>query len=105
MRANAAHQATEMAAHFRARRRLAGPQQDRHRARGSGVVDVDRQKAALVIVRVEQRELMVVMNHIDGVVDVERDRFRRAGIAGAVDVDHGVGQGDHLAQVRGIFPA
>ena len=54
---------------------------------------------------VEQRQLLMTVNDIDGVVDVERDRARRIGIAGAVDVDHGVGQAHHLAQGRRIFPA
>jgi hypothetical protein len=59
MIADAAHQAANMAAHFLPGRRLARPQQDRHRARGRGIVDMDRQKAALVVVRVEQGKLLI----------------------------------------------
>ena len=52
--------------------RLARPQHHGDRPRG-GVVDMDRQEAALVVVRIEQRQLLVAVHHIDGVVDVERD--------------------------------
>jgi len=44
--ADMAHQAPDVAGSFGARRRLAGPQQHRHRAAGRSVVDVDRQEAA-----------------------------------------------------------
>jgi hypothetical protein len=54
-------------------RRFAGAQDDRHRLGRSGLVDVDRLKAAAVIVRVEQRELLSAMNPVLGVVDVEHD--------------------------------
>ena len=67
-----------MAAHLAARGRLAGPQDHRHRAAGGGVVDMDRQKAALVVMGVEQRQLLMAVHDIDGVVDVERDRRRAA---------------------------
>ncbi len=36
-----------------------------------------------VVVRVEQSELPAFMNHVNGVIDVEADCFRRAGTAGA----------------------
>ena len=46
----------------------------------------------------------MAVHDIDGVVDVQRDGGRRAGVAGAVDVDHGVGHAHHLAQGRRILP-
>jgi hypothetical protein len=103
--ADAAHQAAQMAADFLSGRRLARPQQHRHRARGRGVVDVDGQEAALVIVRVEQGKLLVAVHDIAGVVDVERDGGRRTGVAGAVEVDHGVAHAHHFAQGRRVLPA
>ena len=41
------HQAPDVAGSLRARRRLAGAQQHGHRSAGGGIVDMDRQKAAL----------------------------------------------------------
>ena len=104
MAADAAHQTTQMAADFVSRWCLAGPQQHRHRARGGGLVDMDRQEAAFVVMRVEQRELLMAVHDIDGVIDVQRDGGGRAGVAGAIDVDHGVGHAHHLAQARRILP-
>ena len=50
-----------MGAHLDAARCFAGPQDDGHRFAAIRVVDVDRQEAALVIMSVEQRELLVAM--------------------------------------------
>ena len=82
-----------------------GSQQHRHRARGGGVVDMDRQEAAFAVMRVEQRELLLAMHDVEGVVDVQRHLARRAGVAGAVDVDHGVAHGRHFAPRRRVLPA
>ena len=41
------------------------------------VIDMDRQEAPLVVVRIEQRQLLVAVHHIDGIVDVQRDVLRR----------------------------
>ena len=43
------------------------------RTAGRGVVDMDRQEAPLVVVRVEQRQLLVAMHDVHGVVDVQGD--------------------------------
>ena len=71
--ADAAHEPAQMSANLDARGRLAGPQDDRDGPARLGVVDMDRQKAALVIVGVEQRELLMAVHDIASVVDVERD--------------------------------
>jgi hypothetical protein len=42
---------------------------------------MDRQKAALIVMGVEQRELLMAMYRVAGIVDVERDRGRRAPVA------------------------
>ena len=99
--ADAAYQATQMIADFGARGRCAGTQQQRHRAGGGGVIDMDRQKAAFVIMRIEQRHLLMPVHHVERVVDVQRHRRRWAGEAGAIGVDHGVAHADHLAQAGG----
>ena len=67
-------QAAQMPAHLLARRGLAGTQDHRHRAAGRRIVDVDRQEAALVIMGVEQRQLLVAVHDVDRVVDVEHHR-------------------------------
>src|SRR6188472_370422 len=61
-RADVPYQATQMGTHLDAARRLAGPQHDRHGPALLRVVDVDRQKAAFVIMSVEQRELLMAVD-------------------------------------------
>ena len=56
--ADAQIEAAQIAGRLLARRRLARTQDHRHRAAGGGVIDVDRQEAALVMVGVEQRLLL-----------------------------------------------
>jgi hypothetical protein len=36
---------------------------------------MDRQKAAFVVVRVEQRQLLMPVHPVEGVVDIQRDRL------------------------------
>src|SRR5271154_4804119 len=52
------------------------------------LVDVDRQKAAAVIVGVPQRELLAAVNPVLGVVDVEQDTPRNLLEAVAEQFDH-----------------
>jgi len=105
MAADAAHQAAQVRADFGPGRSFARPQQDCDRARGGGVIDVDGHEAAFVVVRVEQGQLLMPVHDIDGVIDVQRHFGRGAWVAGAVGIDHGVGQANDLAQRRRIFPA
>ena len=104
MAANAAHQATQMTADFVSRRCFARSQQHRDRTGGGGLVDVDRQEAAFVVMGVEQRKLLMAVHDIDGVIDVQRDSDRRAWVAGAIGVDHRVGHAHHLTQTRRTLP-
>ncbi|MGY4447782.1 hypothetical protein ACVWZR_002442 [Bradyrhizobium sp. i1.3.1] len=92
-----------MGTHLDAARRLAGPQHDRHGPALLRVIDVDRQEAAFVIMSVEQRELLMAVDDIAGVVDVERDGCRLARVAIHPCIDQGVGQADHVAQARRIL--
>ena len=64
---------------------------------------MDRQEAAFVIVSVEQRELLMAVDDIAGVVDVERDGCGLARITIHPCVDQSVGQADHVAQSRRIL--
>ena len=45
------------------------------------------------------------VHDIGRVVDVERDGGGWPGVAGAIEVDHGVGHAHHLAQGRHVLPA
>ena len=66
------------------------------------VVDVNRQKAALVVMRVEQRQLLIAMRHVAGVVDVERDGRRRLCVGRHPMVDERIGQAEHVAKTRRV---
>src|SRR5438270_13508019 len=84
--ADAVNESAQMAAHLLARGCLAGPQQDRDRPGGRRVIDVDRQKAALSVMRIEERKLLMAMDDSDGVVNVERPRRWRGGVAGEIEI-------------------
>jgi len=87
--ADASDHVLEDGPHFPACGRLAFPQDHRHRLAAGSFVDVDRQEAAFVVVRVEQRQLLMTVHGIEGVVDIERDRGRRAAVTRAELVNHG----------------
>lgn len=54
---------------------------------------------------VEQRELLMAVDDIAGIIDVERDGCRLVGVAIHPCVDQNVGQSDHVAQARRILQA
>jgi hypothetical protein len=101
---DATDQAAQVTADLGARGRLAGAQQHGDGPARRRVVDVDRQEAALVVMGVEQRELLMAVDDIHRVVDVERHCLRRCCVAGAVEIDHHAHQADQIAQVRRILP-
>ncbi len=105
MAADATEQATKVAAQLDARWRLAGAQDHRDRARRSGVADMDRQEAAHVVMRVEERQLLLAVDGIDGIVDVEHDARRYGPIAGAVEIHELAGRFDGLAQTGRVLQA
>ena len=70
-----------MAAHFLTRRGLAGTQQYRYRPRHRRVIDMDRQKTALVVMGIKERQLLVTVHDINRVIEVERHRDGRGRIA------------------------
>ena len=51
------------------------------------MIDVDGEEAARVVVGVEERELLVAVHRVAGVVDIERDGGGRGGEAAAEKVD------------------
>lgn len=84
-------------------RRLAGPQDDRHGEAAFRVVNMDRQKAAFVVMCVEQRHLLMAVHDIAGVVNIENDR-RRLAVVGRYPLIHErVGQADRILQGRGVL--
>ena len=77
----------EDGAHFHPGRRLALAQDHRHRLAAGAFVDMDRQKAALVVVRVEQRQLLLPCT-ASNVSSMSRTIEAGARVAGAEQVDH-----------------
>jgi hypothetical protein len=69
-------------------RRLAGAQDDGDRLAGGCLIDVDRQEAAAVVVRIPQRQLLAAVDPVFGVVDVEQEAPRRRGKAVAKQINH-----------------
>ncbi|MCW1985119.1 UNVERIFIED_ORG: hypothetical protein M2348_000851 [Sphingomonas sp. R1F5B] len=53
---------------------------------------------------VPERKLLIAMDDIAGIVDIQRHRHRRGGIAGAVDVDHCDHHAGQFARGRRILP-
>jgi hypothetical protein len=78
--------------------RLARPEDHRHRLAGHRLVDVDRQEAVAVVVRMEQRQLLTAAHPVQGAVNVEQDASRHLGEAVAEQVDHRI----HHADGRGL---
>src|ERR1017187_7583012 len=103
MTADRPHETADMTANLDPGGRLARSQDHGYRATGRRVVDVDRQKAALVIVGIEERQLLVAVNHVERIVDVENDRRGRLSVAGAVMVDHHPAEPDQVAQTRRVL--
>ena len=85
--ADAADDVTQDLGDLLARRPLAGAQQRQHRLAREAVEDVDRLEAGAVVVRVEQRQLLLAVHGIVGVVDVEHDARWRPREAPAVEID------------------
>ena len=84
---DAADQMLQQGADLSARRRLARAQENRHRLAAFHImVDADGQEAAGVVVGVEQRELLVAVHGIAGVVNVERDGGSRGREAVAEEI-------------------
>src|ERR1039457_308942 len=81
--------------------RLPRAQDCQHAMPGSGVIYMDRQKAAFIVVRVEQRQLLMAVHGIGGVVDIERDRLGRAFATLAPQIHRGPRQPDQGAQATG----
>src|SRR4051812_8514648 len=71
----------ENRANLFARRRLARAQDHRHRLAACRFVDVDRQKAAFIVMSVEQRKLLMAMHRVAGIIYNKRDRGRWAPVA------------------------
>jgi len=105
MGTDAPDQAAQMRGDFPAGRRLRGTQHEGDGPRGLGLVDMDRRVAALAMEAVPEGELLCAMGGVEGVVDVQRDRRRRSGVAVAVDVDQLVAQADRRADVGCVLPA
>src|SRR5476651_24481 len=65
---------------------------------------MDRKEAALIIMRIEQRQLLMTMREIASVVDIERDGLWRCGVTGAIKIDEHAAQSHDFAQGRRVLP-
>ena len=101
---DAPHQPTQMGANLFAIWCLPRPQDSHDAMAGGCVIDMDRQEAPLIVVRIEQRQLLMAMHGVCAVVDIERDRLGRAPVTLAPQVHHGPRHPDQGAHVRGILP-
>jgi len=88
MAADRAHDMAQHESYLGPVRGLALPQDDGHRLAAAGLVDVDRQKAAAVVVGMEQGQLLTAVNPILGIVDVEHDPARHLVKAITEEPDH-----------------
>jgi hypothetical protein len=86
--ADGGHDVAQDEHHLGPVRRLARAQDYRHRLACGRLVDVDGEEAALAVVGVEQRELLLAVRRIAGVVDVEHDATRHLLKAVAEQLDH-----------------
>ena len=87
------------------RRRLAGAQEDRHRLAAFHMVDVDGEEAAGVVMSVEERQLLVAVHGIAGVVDIQRDGGGRGGEGAAEEIDQRRRHARHLDARRRVLQA
>jgi hypothetical protein len=53
---------------------------------------MNRQEAAIIVMRVEQRELLMTMRDIASIVDIECDGLRGRGVTGAIEIDEDAAQ-------------
>ena len=84
---------------------LAGAEDYRHRLAGHRLVDVDRQKAAAVVMRMEQRQLLTAVHPIERVVDVEQNAARYLLETVAEEVDHRIHHADERGLCRQVLEA
>jgi len=84
---------------------LAGAEEYRHRLAGHRLVDVDRQKAAAVVMRMEQRQLLTAVHPIERVVDVEQNAARHLLETVAEEVDHRIHHADERGLCRQVLEA
>jgi len=99
------HETPEVSGRLRARGCLASAQQHGDRPTRGRIVNVDRQETALAVMAIPERQLLVAVNDIAGIIDIQRHRLGRLGIAGAIDADHDLHHARQLACGRRVFPA
>ena len=83
-----AHDMAQHQADLHAVGRLARPQENRDRFGRNRLVDVDRHEAAAVVMCIEERELLLPVGAVLGVVDVEHDASGHLFEAVAEQLDH-----------------
>jgi hypothetical protein len=102
---DAVHETAQMGSHLLAAGSLAGAQDGDNAMAGGRVIDMDGLEAPLIVMGVEQRQLLMAMHDIGGVVEIEGDGIWRTVVTSAPQVHRGVPQSDQRAQVRRVLPA
>ena len=102
--ADVAEQPPDMSCRLSTRWRLAGTQQHGDRSPGRGVIDMDRHETALTMMAVPERELLISVHDIAGIIYIQRHRRRRGRIAGAIYADHLSHHARQFACGRRILP-
>jgi len=84
-------------------RRLARSEDHRHRLAGDRLVDMDREKAAAVVMRMEQGQLLIAVHPVERIVDVEEDASWHLGEAVAEQLDHRIRHADERGLCRQVL--
>jgi hypothetical protein len=90
LHADASDQPAQMGTHFLPVSGLSRTQYGQHAMAGIGGIYMDRQKAAFVIVCVEQAQLLMAVHRVRRVIDIEHDGLWWAPVALAPQIHHGV---------------
>jgi len=65
----------------------------------------DRLEAVFIVMRVEQPQLLLPVNGIEGVVDIEHDLRRHCPERAAIQADHGMTHGQKHAPIGQVLQA
>ena len=91
-------------AHFATARCLRGSQNGRDRQAAARVINMHRSEAALVVMRVPERQLLAAVGGVEGVVDVEDIAVRRRHVCREL-IDESARQFGRIHLARRIFEA
>jgi hypothetical protein len=70
---------------------------------GIGVINMDRQKASLAVMSVEQRQLLMALHRVGGVIDVQHDGPRWLRLTPAPQIHHCVREADQRPKIQRVL--